>query len=133
MDVSDCCTCLIAASIAVLHMLKSGSNAGSSNLRSSPEPQPIHNKAISAATTAGNRLKGMRRRAAKLLTCIQEQQHKYQPAEAANPLPPQQSELASLRQLVHNMQECSEQANEEGEALPPAHVVQSTYIPALLQ
>ena len=61
-----------------------------------------------------NRLKGMRRRAAKLLTCMQEQQQKYQPSEDESAGPQQEAELGKLTVLMQNVHQCSEQTNPEG-------------------
>lgn len=47
-------------------------------MRSSSEPVQTEDKAISLATCSRNRLKGMRRRAAKLLTCIRADSFEYQ-------------------------------------------------------
>ena len=48
------------------------------HVRSSSEPIQSEDKAISLATSTRNRLKGMRRRAAKLLTCIKADSFHYQ-------------------------------------------------------
>lgn len=48
------------------------------HVRSSSEPIQSEDKAISLATSTRNRLKGMRRRAAKLLTCIKADSFDYQ-------------------------------------------------------
>ena len=90
-------------------------------MKSCPEPQPLQNKAITPAASARNRLKGMRRRAAKMVACMQQRQQQYQPA-AAQPLSiSQDAELSDLTQLVQTMQSCSEQADAEGNAVGSPH------------
>lgn len=96
------------------HGKKSCDDAGSGDPRSLSEPQPTQHKAISAATTAANRLKGMRRRAAKLLTCIHAEQQKYEMPKAEVLNQPQQAQLSKLQQLLQSMQQCFEQSNEQG-------------------
>lgn len=52
-------------------------SVGAGPLRSSSEPIQSEDKAISLATSARNRLKGMRRRAAKLLASIRADSFDY--------------------------------------------------------
>ena len=93
-------------------------NAGVSNVRTSPEPHLIQDKAISTGFSSRNRLKGMRRRAAKMLTCIVNQQQEYQQAKAELAGLQQELELRELEILMQNLQQCLEQASTDGKLLP---------------
>lgn len=92
--------------------METGTDAGTGNLRSSPEPLLAHPKAISVASTARNRIKGMRRRAAKLLAHMQEQQQQCQ--QELGVQAEDRGTDATLAAAVQDLQCCCEQADMEG-------------------
>ena len=115
------CDCRLPTGLSTDQRHRACVTVGSGSMKSCPEPQPLQPKAITPAASARNRLKGMRRRAAKMVTCMQQRQQQYQPAAAPPLSTAQDAELSELTQLVQTMQSCSEQANAEGNTVgsPP--------------
>ena len=88
------------------------------HLRSSPEPIQSEDRAISLAASARNRLKGMRRRAAKLLTRIKADSFDYQTdiCEAAGSRQAAEA-LSALQKMAKQVQRSLTDGDITGESL----------------
>lgn len=84
------------------------------HLRSSPDPIQSEDKAVSLASTARNRLKGMRRRAAKLLARIEADSFDYT-AGASLQTSSQEATSQSLDSMLHSLQHSAENGDVAGE------------------
>ncbi|KAL0033380.1 hypothetical protein WJX77_006860 [Trebouxia sp. C0004] len=84
------------------------------HLRSSPEPIQSEDKAVSLATTTSNRLKGMRRRAAKLLARIKADSSHYSQQATAQAARQEGAGSNRLICLLRSMQQSAEREDIAG-------------------
>ncbi|DBA76621.1 TPA: hypothetical protein ACH3X2_008668 [Trebouxia sp. C0005] len=84
------------------------------HLRSSPEPIQSEDKAVSLATTTSNRLKGMRRRAAKLLARIQADSLHYSQQATAHAARQEGAGSKPLACLLGSMQQSAQREDIAG-------------------
>ncbi|KAL0051384.1 hypothetical protein WJX82_006453 [Trebouxia sp. C0006] len=101
------------------------------HLRSSPEPIQSEDKAVSLATTTSNRLKGMRRRAAKLLARIKADSFHYPQQATAQAVRQGGAGSNPLASLLGSMQQSAEREDIAGleAAVPELQQCLDTYHP----
>ena len=90
--------------------------ADAGHLRSSPEPIQSEDKAVSLATTTSNHLKGMRRRAAKLLARIKADSLHYSQQATAQAARQEGAGCKPLLCLLGSMQPSAEREDIAGES-----------------
>ena len=112
----SCCTNQLHANLACS---RKDYQADAGHLRSSPEPIQSEDKAVSLATTTSNRLKGMRRRAAKLLAGIKANSLPYSQQATAQAARQGGAGSDSLVRLLGSMQQSAEREDIAGESRFP--------------
>lgn len=95
------------------------------HVRSSSEPIQSEDKAISLASSTRNRLKGMRRRAAKLLTCIKADSFDYQSSDMQTGSGSPTAEVTmKLEGMARQLQSSMSDSSSAGQSCM-AHLMQS--------